>query len=172
MSSSLLAGYSLIGLIEVIVKMVFIINVKREKTRLSSRCTKFYFVPPDCVDWRLDDLNLTNSVIFHIISSIVHLVLILFSIQLFLFARKISIMRRQLSGIDNNSFNQSISSTTIDDSPDISMSVMNAGRMDPLTNSQANSHQELVGEDREVQNGTGYGTFRRICNRFRRITSV
>jgi hypothetical protein len=78
--------YSIVGGIEVIFKIVFVVLVFNKKRSAANECTAHSIAPPSCIGWRLDDLDLTNSVVFHTISSITQVILIIYSIQLTIFA--------------------------------------------------------------------------------------
>lgn len=82
----LLVIYSVVGGLEVIFKIVFITLVFNKKISVARECTANSIAPSSCINWRLDDLDLTNSMVFHTIASIAQVTLIIFSIQLTIFA--------------------------------------------------------------------------------------
>ena len=84
----LLLTYVLVGSMEVAFKIVFLVLVFRRKKFKATECTAHAIAPSSCIGWRLDDLDLTNSVVFHTISSLTQAILIIYSIQLTIFAFK------------------------------------------------------------------------------------
>lgn len=167
MRQSFLLTYAIIGILEIIFKIVFIVNVYRKKIEVSSRCTMFYQIPPDCADWRLDDLNLTNSAVFHIVSSIAHLFLIMFSVQLLHYQRKLDHMRSKVVGIENLSYSYSTSS--ID-----TIAFHTTTTRDNVSSSTCTGQSNVLitqSDPGQRQDGASYGTFRRICNRFRKFAT-
>ena len=167
MSPLFLSIYALVGLLEVSFKIVFIVTVYREKIRLSTDCTEAYYVKRECVDWRLDDLNLTNSAIFHIVSGLSQAFLILFTIQLLWYARRLLAMRRKIVGIDNLSCSYSMSSETSIDTIAYAggLSAGGTGQSSLITGDPA------IRQSASVDPEAKYGTFRRICYRFSQLTS-
>lgn len=167
------------GLMEIAFKIVFIVSVYREKVRVAERCTRSYFVPDSCAGWRLDDLNLTNSIIFHIIATIGMAFLILFAVQLSRYARAVTRARqKRLSGVENMSFSYSMTS--------VDTVAFHSGRWQPPRSSSEPSstssdrHSDLMTQSENITYSPPsqdarvagqYGTFRRICNRFRRIAT-
>lgn len=88
MNRCLLILYSIIGSIEFSFKIVFIILLQRKKSSVARHCKTYAIQPSECYGWRLDDLQLTNSIVFHIISSISLFALIIFSFQLIVYVSK------------------------------------------------------------------------------------
>ena len=83
----LLLIYVLVGSLEVAFKIVFVTYVFRQKHEIANTCTAISEPPLSlCKEWRLDDLNLTNSIVFHTISSLSEVILIVYSVQLTIFA--------------------------------------------------------------------------------------
>lgn len=93
---TLLISYSVLGGIDLILKILFVTYIE-ERLRVMTRECVFVFdqCTSDCSDiqkycyhWRLDDLNLTNSMVFQIFSCVTQLALVIFSIQLIIYVTK------------------------------------------------------------------------------------
>lgn len=166
MNPVLLSTYSGMGMMEIAFKLVFIVTVYRKKVSVAERCTRSYFVPEFCAGWQVDDLNLTNSIVFHIISSIAMSFLSLFAFQLSSYARQQEeIRKKRVTGIDNYSY----SMTSVD------TIAYHSGRWRPPNHEEdedssatSSDLQSVVGP--EAQDAE-YGTFRRFCSRVRSMAN-
>lgn len=90
----LLISYSVLGGIDLIVKILFVTYIEERLRQMTGKCIFEYDqcngekctqVEKECYQWRLDDLNLTNSMVFQIFSCIATLTLVIFSIQLIIY---------------------------------------------------------------------------------------
>lgn len=94
---NLLISYSVLGGIDLILKILFVTYIEERLRVMTEKCVFVFdqctFNCTDtklieCYHWRLDDLNLTNSMVFQIFSCITQLVLVIFSIQLIIYVTK------------------------------------------------------------------------------------
>lgn len=82
---SVLVAYCCINVLELILKIIFAVNYARLKHERREECAPFITHSGDCSFWRMDDLNLTNAIVFNVFSSILQTVLLFFSIKLIRF---------------------------------------------------------------------------------------
>lgn len=92
----LLISYSILGGIDLIFKILFVTYIEERLRQMTEKCNFEYDycsrnctqLQNECYHWRLDDLNLTNSMVFQIFSCLTQLVLVIFSIQLIIYVTR------------------------------------------------------------------------------------